>query len=456
MTETATDVIVVGAGIAGLAAARALAGTGLSTLVLEARDRPGGRVHTVPEPSWPAPLEAGAEFVHGKPPSLLRLLEQAGLHVDAADGDRYVAEGGRLRDGRALFDRVHSALASLRFDREQSVRARLAARDFRARTTPLERALAIAFVEGFNAADADLASFAALVQQTAAAKRISGDDFLGRVREGYGALVSALARGTQLWLRTEVTEVRWRAGGVEVLARSPEGPVRATARRALITLPLGVLQFSPPAQGAVVFVPPLPAWKRNAIASLAMGPVVKVALRFRDPPWRAVPALHNLHFLHVPGAPFPTFWVPRPFDVPVLIAWAAGPAAVALSGQAEALLVRAALRSLSSGLGREFPQLIASLEEATAFDWGTDPFSRGAYSWVPVGQLRRQRTLALPVGDALHFAGEATNWEGHCATVHGALDSGLRAAREIAGNLRAVSGGKAHGHEADQVPGGPR
>jgi monoamine oxidase len=435
MTEAATDVIVVGAGIAGLAAARALAETGLSTLVLEARDRPGGRIHTVPAPGWPPPLEGGAEFVHGKPPSLLRLLEQAGLHVDAAEGDRYVAEGGRLREGGALFDRVQGALASLRFVREQSVRARLAARDFRARTTPLERALAIAFVEGFNAADADLASFAALVQQTAAAKRINGD-FLGRVREGYGALVSALARGTQLWLRTVVAEVRWRAGYVEVLARSPQGPVRATARRALITLPLGVLQFSPPKQGAVVFVPPLPPWKRNAIASLAMGPVVKVALRFRDPPWRAIPALRNLHFLHVPGASFPTFWVPRPFDVPVLIAWAAGPAAAALSGQTEAWLVHAALRSLSSALDRGSAELIASLEEAAAFDWGMDPFSRGAYSWVPVGQLRRQRTLALPVGDALHFAGEATNWEGHCATVHGALDSGLRAAREIDASLR--------------------
>jgi monoamine oxidase len=456
MAETAADVIVVGAGIAGLAAARALAETGLSTLVLEARDRPGGRIHTLPEPSWRAPLEAGAEFVHGKPPSLLRLLEQAGLHVDEAEGGRFIAEGGRLRDGRALFERAQRALASLRFDREQSVRARLAARDFRARTTRLERALAVAFIEGFNAADAELASFAAIVQQSTAAERIGGD-FLGRVREGYGTLVRALARGIQLSLQTVVTEVRWRAGSVEVLARSPQGPVRATGRRALITLPLGVLQFSPPAQGAVVFVPPLPPWKRNAVASLAMGPVVKVALRFRDPPWGAIPALRNLHFLHVPGAPFPTFWVPRPFDVPVLIAWAAGPAGVALSGQAEALQVRAALHSLSSALDRESAQLIASLEEAMAFDWGSDPFSRGAYSWVPVGQLRRQRTLALPVGDALHFAGEATNWEGHCATVHGALDSGLRAAREIEADVRAHSRGEAHGREADRaVPGGPR
>src|SRR3979411_919909 len=124
MAETAADVIVVGAGIAGLAAARALAETGLSTLVLEARDRPGGRIHTLPEPSWRAPLEAGAEFVHGKPPSLVRLLEQAGLHVDEAEGGRFIAEGGRLRDGRALFERAQRALASLRFDREQSVRAR--------------------------------------------------------------------------------------------------------------------------------------------------------------------------------------------------------------------------------------------------------------------------------------------------------------------------------------------
>jgi monoamine oxidase len=141
----------------------------------------------------------------------------------------------------------------------------------------------------------------------------------------------------------------------------------------------------------------------------------------------------------------------------VLIAWAAGPSGAALSGQAEALQVRAALHSLSPALDRGSPQLIASLEEAMAFDWGSDPFSRGAYSWVPVGQLRRQRTLALPVGDAIHFAGEATNWQGHCATVHGALDSGLRAAREIEADLRAHSGAEAHGRQADRVaPGAPR
>lgn len=445
----AADVLVLGGGIAGLVAARELSRRGLSALVLEARDRPGGRIHTLRGRG--PPLETGAEFVHGRPPALLELLAATGLHPEAAEGARFVAEGGRLREGGGDFDRVQAALGALRVGREQSVRARLSSPDFRAATTPLQRALAEGFVEGFNAADLRRASFAAIAQQTAAAARIEGD-FLGRIREGYGALVDALAAeaGPRLMLRAAVEEVRWRPGGVEARARSPEGLVPIAAPRALIALPLGVLQAAPPAEGAVAFSPPLPAWKRNAIAALEMGPVVKVALRFRAPPWRELPLLRDLHFLHVLDAPFPAFWVPRPFDAPVLIAWAAGPKAAALSGQGEARLVRAAVASLARALGREAASLEEALESAQTFDWARDPYARGAYSWVPVGQLRRQRTLALPVDGTLYFAGEATQATGHCATVHGAVDSGLRAAREIAADARADRSG------AGAQPGGPR
>jgi monoamine oxidase len=429
--ERTADVIVIGAGASGLVAARALREAGREPLVLEARNRAGGRIHTLRDGAFPIPVEAGAEFVHGKPPALLRLLQDSGLHAAPAEGRHVLARDGELLDGEALWSSVRKKLGALTAEREESVRARLEAPDFRAETSAEDRALAASFLSGFNAADLDRASIEAILQQTRAAAEIEGDS-LSRVREGYGALADALARDLSIVLGACVEEVRWGEDVVVVSAKTRDGMLRASAPCVLVTLPLGVLRARPPALGAVRFVPELPRWKQNAIEGLEMGAVVKVLLLFHAAPWQALPALQDLHFLSIPGAAFPAWWVPRPFDAPVLTGWAAGPAADALAGKSDEALIRIGLETLSDALSVERRALLATLEHAAAFDWSRDPFARGAYSWVPVGQLGCEETLARAIDDRLFFAGEATEWHGHCATVHGAIASGLRAADEIA------------------------
>jgi monoamine oxidase len=395
------DVIVIGAGVSGLAAARELRLRGLSVLVLEARDRIGGRVHTVRPAGWPLPVEAGAEFVHGRPPALLPLAKEA-----------RELRGGHFAAGLAPFDDVWKSvmekLASLPAAREKSVEAALRSLRFRLRTSAEERALAAEFLEGFNAARLDHASVKAIAQQTEAAERIGGDR-IARLSRGYDAVPRRLARGTRVLLGAQVREVRWTRAGVTVLGRG----ARYEARHAIITLPLGVLQAN-----TVRFDPPLPPWKQNAIEALAMGPVVKVALLFDKPHWP-----ERLVFLHARGEAVPTFWRPLPSRAPALVGWAASRDAEALRRQDP---VAAAVRSLSAALGEQVRP-----RRALVFDWQNDPLSRGAYSWVPVGAMKAQRALARRTGP-LHFAGEATHFEGACGTVHGAIETGVRAAEEIA------------------------
>jgi len=391
---------VIGAGVAGLAAARELDQRGHSVAVLEARDRIGGRIHTLRPRGWPFPVEAGAEFVHGRPKTLLELAPEA----------REV-RGSFYKRGLVKLDQVWESVTKkmdeLPSRREQTVRQALSSPAWRRRTTAEERQLAAHFLEGFNAARLDRASMNAMAQQLRASAKIQGDR-IARLPRGYDAVPLRLARGLRIELRTRVQEIRWTRSGVRALTAGRTWE----ARRAVITLPLGVLQ-----EGTVPFVPALPRWKQEAIAALAMGPVVKTALLFERPVWP-----EDLAFLLAHGERVPTFWRPLPSRVPALIGWAASRKADALRGKD---VVANAVSSLSRAVGRRVRPV-----RSLVFDWQDDELSRGAYSWVPVGALKEQRALARRVGP-LHFAGEATHFEGACGTVHGAIESGLRAAREI-------------------------
>jgi monoamine oxidase len=389
------DVVVIGAGIAGLVAARELTSGGREVKILEARDRVGGRTHTVQQRGWPVRLEAGAEFVHGRPRELISLVPG----VKDLEGAHY--QNGLEPAGKE-WSKALAKLDHLPSLREKTVEDALESVRFRLRTSKGERQLEAEYLEGFNAARIDRASVKAIAQQTRAARRIEGDR-IGRPPHGYGHLVDQLARGLRIELGNPVREVRQTRSGVTVLAEHGS----FEAGRALVTVPLGVLQ----AKG-IGFSPKLPRWKTTAIASLAMGPVVKIALLFEKPAWPS-----DLGFLHARGQPVPIFWR---LHERALMGWAAGRSALALRDP-----VREAVQSLSAALGKRVRPA-----DSVVFDWQADELSRGAYSWVPVGALSQERALARPVR-RIHFAGEATEYTGHCATVHGALLSALRAAREI-------------------------
>ena len=439
------DVIVVGAGAAGLTAANQLVRSRLGVIVLEARPRLGGRIDTRRPAGWPAPVEAGAEFVHGRPKNLMRALAAAGARLGVHRQRHERAGHGDVGGAERLWAQAQAVLEDLPRE-DVAVADVLRRREFARRLSPAARAMVIGFVEGFNASDARRVSTRSLVEQTEATEA-EGGDALHRVRDGYDRLIQHLAAPLgripgALRPATVVGEIRWGAGGVVVAARGALGgaPLRLRARAVLVTLPLGVLQAPARAQGAVRFIPALPAAKRRAIDRLAMGNVIKVVLRLRQPVGTgALAALgRDMSFVHLGDAAVPTWWVPRPFPPTLLVGWIAGRRAEAFAARhrtPEARL-RAALHGLARALGVGADAVTAAVEDARVFDWAADPWARGAYSWIPVGALDAPAALAMPLAGRLFFAGEATDLVGDPGTVHGAMTTGERAAAQIVAALR--------------------
>jgi monoamine oxidase len=238
----------------------------------------------------------------------------------------------------------------------------------------------------------------------------------------------------RLQLHTVVQGVKWHQGAVEVEGEFLGQSFHAKARKAIITLPVGVLQAPVGATGAVRFTPELTN-KHAALAGLASGPVLKVVLRYRSAFWeeREGGKYRDAGFFQAPELTFPTFWTARPVHAPLLVAWMGGPKAARLWERPMADIVREASDNAKTMFGDQ----ALELEAAYVHDWLHDPFSRGAYSYVTVGGHGARKELAAPLHDTLFFAGEATDSEG--GTVTGALHSGNRVAHEVHESLKSGS-----------------
>ena len=408
------DALVLGAGAAGLRAGAELLSKGVSTLVVEARDRIGGRVHSVEDRELGRVIELGAEFVHGAPGELRR----AKLKLEEMDGRQMALENGRLRE---VTSQVRSALRKLAQAKGAgTAQSWLATADL----DPAERELARHFIEGFFAAPAAFVG----IEGVANDQGLRSRRVLGGYDRAFRGYADALRAEGSLRLGFTAARVRWRKGRVEVRGRNAGGDAQEVeARRLLVTLPVSVLS----APDGPRFDPPL-SRKREALAWVRTGKVVKALLRFREAFWVAR-ELRKADFFHAPGAPFPAWWRGSPRDVPLLTGWAGGPAAERMPREDRLGL---ALDTVSRVFGRPRREIDSLIEGARIVDWSEDPFSRGAYAYELAGAPHDVlRQLAAPEEDTLFFAGEATSLIGRGGTVDGALETGLRAARQLLRNL---------------------
>jgi monoamine oxidase len=301
--------------------------------------------------------------------------------------------------------------------------------------SPAARQLARQLVEGFDAADATRVSTWATLDEWNGNSAADAPTF--RPLGGYASLIDGLVCAldharVQVRLSTIVHTIQWQRGRVTIEATRHGQPCRVQGKRAIITLPLGVLQLPAHAAGAVRFLPD--PRKQQALAGLAPGPVIKVVMHFRKSFWEEVDdgRYRDASFFRAPGAPFRTFWATVPLRGSLINAWAGGPNAQRLSGRNEAELTSAAIDSLQSMFGKKV-RVRTMLERAYLHDWQADPFARGAYSYVIAGGTGARKALATPVKNTLFFAGEAADTQGESGTVAGALQSGMRAARQVLG-----------------------
>jgi monoamine oxidase len=417
------DTLIIGAGAAGIAAARHLYDAGQQILVLEARNRIGGRIWT--DTQWAEfPIELGAEFIHGERAVTHALVRAAGLTTLAAP--RYPTlrwrDGGvaRPRDQwppalRHLIDGLfasHHHLAErwpALTDADCSLADYLRGRGFTGNAIEMADVLlaqtCCASVETLSCADLarELCADHAGLEET-------------HLCEGYAALLAWYSHDLPIRLNTPVHTIRWGAQGVTVL--TTHGPFQA--RKCVVTLPVSLLQ-----QGVIRFDPPLRRAKEQAIQALRMEPATKLLYRFSEPLWD-----EELLFMAHTGVAA-RWWTPgygRP-DAAVITAYVTAARARQVDSLPEAQALALGLAELEQLLGLSDIKKVCLA--ARRVSWFNEPYTRGGYAHVPPHAATARPILAQPEGDQLFFAGEATVYESNPQTVHGAIESGWRAAGEV-------------------------
>jgi monoamine oxidase len=425
LSQDAKKVLVIGAGIAGISAARKLQAEGVEVVALEARNRVGGRIWT--DHSLGVPLDLGAAWIHGNSLDnpVAKIVEDNDIKTLVTDYDKaitYDTDGTLLEDGvvteadEFFFDVLQEAEAygetlkqdiSLQEGLEQALsNKRLSAQGHR-----LFDHMTSVWIEHEYGADVSELSLWNAQQGEA----FDGDDVL--FPGGYQQLIDVLALGLDIRVNHVVSKVSYSANGVSVTTN--QGVFQADY--AIITLPLGVLQSN-----AVTFSPALPQEKIEAIQSLGMGSYNKTCLRFPKVFWPKEPDW--LDYVNNPKGLWSEFLnICHYGDAPILIGINPGTVGRELEILSDKETVESAMNVLKTMFGKAIP-------EPSAFKiarWHGDPFAKGAYSFIPVGSSGDTLdALAANVNDKLFFAGEATSRD-YQSTVHGGYLSGLRAADEI-------------------------
>ena len=434
------EVLILGAGAAGLACAERLHQRGVPFTILEARDRIGGRALTDFGLAPDLPLELGAQMVHGRHVITHRWAQAAGLTTRSWPVSQralfslnrrlcrfpWLALPGYPGFGfRAFYQGIYGLPRKLRAaplpDRSLAVFLQEQAPPLGARR----------FVELLHAhvyaADPEEIG----VRGPAEEERRAGEEFgyrNFRLNEGYSELFRRHAAPFLDRIRTgvRITSIQRSGAGVRIEARTGAGEATTTfdARAAIVTLPLGVLK-----DGSVNFDPALPPAKQEAIRRIAFGMGYALQLRLSGGDLRE--RLGDFSVIWGGGAT--TFHRPgvrRRLSSEILTAFTVGREAKRRAGLDPGALLAATLAELSEVLPRNVH--IGDVVESSVHLWPEDPFARGAYSFLPTGVDPIEReVLAQPVDDVLFFAGEATHWKGESATVHGAIETGYRAAEEV-------------------------
>ncbi len=443
-------VIVIGAGMAGIMAARTLHDAGVDVTVLEARERVGGRTHT--DHSLGSSVDMGAAWIHGLDGNPLTPLAQK-LGVEHGYTDflnrsmtavqAYDENGTPLDQAEYAAGQLHAlagwylAAGSLLYDAPKQARSLKEWLDY---GLPKPKGLSKSAENGYRyqsristeyvcAADAHEIDWELTERQV----RLTGGDHL-LYGGGYNVITDHLADGLDIRTGCPVTRIACGENGITVTIlgedvsgfSNPETQSREeVCSRVIVTVPLGVLK-----SGAITFDPPLPAEKTDAIERIGFGNYEKLALRFDKFYWPREPQRFN--YMSTGDMSLFHAWlnIGHYTGEPIIVSYHAGKRARYLNQLNDGELVERTVETMQQMFGGDIPTPISYARTR----WQHDPFSQGSYSFDQIGQRAEDRqTLAQSVGERLFFAGEATHPHFH-STVHGAYETGVRAAREILEN----------------------
>ncbi len=432
-----TDILIIGAGAAGLMAAYRLSASGRKVIVLEARNHTGGRIHTISHESFFKHAELGAEFIHGNLPVTLNLLKEANIKYSAAGGEMVRYDKGRFIDHEGFIENWDLLLQKLNELEQDTDIANFLHKHFPGENYIGLRDGVSKFVAGYDTADPKKASSFALRNEW----NSEDDDAQYRLDNGYCSMINYLADKCKehegsVYLNSVVSQIDWKPGDVKVITDSGE---IYSAEKIIIAMPLGVLQAHRGEKGAVVFHPAIKE-QINAINDLGFGAIIKFLLEFKDAFWEnngtkmlAGKSLKDMAFL-ISDENIPTWWTQYPKHSTLLTGWLGGPRAAEKKGDTTEELLQQALQSLSNIFKLSVDELKAKLIASSIMNWTAEPFTRGSYSYDAVAAPEARKVLDAGVDNTLFFAGEYLYDGPAMGTVEAALTSGQNVAKRILNN----------------------
>ena len=404
------DIIIIGAGAAGLSAVRDLAEAGYHVCILEAAGIAGGRIATIKE-GFQNFVESGAEFIHGKLPHTFQLLKEAGLSSEVVEGKMIGVQNGQWlseehdehwAEFMKQLDKLRTDITILQFLEEHFSRP-----EYIQLRQAVQR-----FSEGFDLADISKASILSIKDEW---KNMEKKQY--RIKGGYSQLVDHLVNRcrqlkTEFYFNTCVNKIEYENGHVTMHTTDNK---KFQARRAIITVSAGILQ-----SGTIQFKPEL-AEHAVAIQGLGFGTVIKFLLEFKTCFWKEFD--DETGFL-LTDEEIPTWWTQLPSESNLLTGWLGGPNATKKVFETDTSLLHTALLSLSSIFRLPPAMLKEELTNHKIINWLNQPFIKGGYSYNTLHSEQAINVLSLPVDNTIYFAGEAISRSESLGTVESALQSG--------------------------------
>lgn len=413
------DVLILGAGAAGLTAAYELEKSGVTTLIIEARKRIGGRVHSLQDTVSVQAIELGAEFVHGSAKMTQQLARRLAIQINDVKTEFLQVQNGQFTP--SSFTETSEVITEL-VEAEDPPNGTLD--QWLADRHPSGEKAFVRYIENFHAADLKQMGTRELIIE----EKDKGENH--RLETGYSDLFSAYFEACptlreRIHFGRRATRISWSKTGVEVLVQTATGSDLYCADKLICTVPLSVLKF-----GHLVFEPQLP--NRDAhYTQIHMGSALRLNVTLPTDFCSQVVEMDRT-FLRLPDAQWFGVWWTRPiFNQRLWVGWVGGPQAQKLSHESDSQICTHGLRDLAQALNIDVNQLQRSVSRWYLHNWQSDPYSLGAYSYLgPQGEAAVKKYFA-PVEQVIYFAGEATVLGAGRGTVEAALRTGQRAAQML-------------------------
>ncbi|MGN6566707.1 MAG: flavin monoamine oxidase family protein [Flavipsychrobacter sp.] len=421
-----TDVIIIGAGAAGLMAARELVKKGKTVCLLEARERVGGRTYTIYDNPISGHIEMGAEFIHGDLKTTMSLLKEGGIPYHEMAGTSWQYREGKLSRQQHFikhWDLLEEKLKELKED--------ITIDDFLERWFGEDKYSSLResirrYAAGYDTADPGRASATALREEW-----LSEDEQTTyRLDNGYGEMIEYLLNECEkgdfeLQLNNAVTEIHWQEGRIAIFTENEESYL---ARQVVICVPMGVLQA-----GAIKFAPEVPEYSA-AMQDMGYGSIIKLLFVFKEAFWETINNQHGslkeLSFL-LSDQEIPTWWTQYPKKSTVLTGWLGGPKAKTLEKTSDESITELGLMSLANIFSMSIEELRAQLLMSHIANWTIERFTLGSYGYATLETENARKILSTPIKDTIYFAGEAIYSGKEMGTVEAALKSGIEVVQKI-------------------------